>query len=139
MENIQIPILLVAGRNEATIKLKLNDQLVITATVTPQEVIAKRGIVESSAEIVLADIKEVDRSDIIECALLLRNAGRTVIVGEAVVVPLDLVRDLHNFTVKAKSEAEVIRTEVLVMEEAMQAFGDITDVVAAFEKKYFGN
>lgn len=134
MEDSQIPVLLVAGRHALT--PALDDALIAAAVMTPQEVISKRGIVETRAEIIIADIRDTHREAVVECALLLRNAGRTVIICDAGKAPVELVKDLHHFTTKNKSEGRSVRTEALLTEEAMQSFGDITDVVAAFEKKY---
>jgi hypothetical protein len=137
MEDSQIPILLVGDK--CALARTLSDPLAVAAIMTPQEVISKRGVVESAAEIAIADIKNIDRSECIESALLLRNAGRTVIVCDAGKILVDLIQDLHYFTTQVKSGGEQVRTEVLLMEEAMQSFGDITDVVTSFEMKYIVN
>jgi hypothetical protein len=137
MKDSQIPILLVGDK--CALAHTLSDPLAVVAIMTPQEVISKRGGVESVAEIAISDIKNIDRSECIESALLLRNAGRTVIVCDARKVLVDLIQDLHNFTAQVKFDGEQVRTEVLLMEEAMQSFGDITDLMASFETKYIAN
>ena len=72
-------------------------------------------------------------------ALFLRNAERTAIVCDVHKIPIDLIRDTYGFTTRAKSDSRVVRTEVLLTEEAMDLLGNISDVVSYFEKQFIAN
>jgi len=126
-----IPILLVA--KESISPPNFDQPFLLVATADHSEVLSKRGNMGIDIEVAVVDTKNVDRKEAIIAALFLRNAGLTAIIGDLTKVPTDLVRDIHNFSVMVKAGGEPIRTEALVMEDAMDAYGDITDVVKYFE------
>lgn len=120
-----IPVLLVSalpyredGRGVFDIRTKL----------TPQNVIALKGKVETEAEIALIDTMDTIRHEVIIAALLLRNAGRTVVVGDLELIPYDLIKSLNSFIIEKKSSSSLIRSEVILMEDAMKLYGDISDI-----------
>ena len=126
-----IPVILVT--NLSVDAESLEQPFLIMATVDPGEVISRRGDIGAEVEVALVDTRNVDRQEAVVAALFLRNAGLTAIIGDLTKVPTDIVQDIHNFTVKVKSEGNPVRTEALVMEDAMDLYGDITDVVRYFE------
>jgi hypothetical protein len=128
-----IPVLLVTNSVNAE---SLQQPFLIVARVDPSEVISRRGDIGAGVAVAIVDTRNADRREVIVAALFLRNAGLTSIIGEFTKVPTDIVQDIHDFSVKVKAEGETVRTEALLMEDAMNLYGDITDIVSDFEKKY---
>lgn len=126
-----VPVLLVTKVSVGAERLEQPFRIV--ATVDHGEVISKRGAVGVEVAVAIVDTRNADREQVIVAALFLRNAGLTAIIGEPTKVPTDVVQDIHNFSLKVKAEGEPVRTEALVMEDAMDLYGDITDVVKYFE------
>jgi hypothetical protein len=135
--NTRIPILLVSISEEPF--QSPDERLLVAEKATPQKVISQRGKMGSDTEIAIVGINDADRQDVIVAALFLRNTGRTAIVCDLQHIPIDLVEDTHNFTIRAKYDGKAIRTETLLTEEAMDLLGDISDVVAYFEKEFVAN
>lgn len=129
--NAGIPILLVTKLSVDAGSFE--QPFLIVAKVDHSEVVSKRGEMGVEVEVAIVDTRSVDRQEAVVAALFLRNAGLTAIMGDLTKVPTDIVQDIHNFTVKVKSDGEPVRTEALVMEDAMDLYGDITDVVKYFE------
>lgn len=128
-----VPIILIAARAPD------DPGVVVAAETTVRETIKRRGDVAGVAEIAVLDMHSATRRDVIVAGLLLRNAGRTVIVCEMSRLPQHLVRQLHDFSVAEKSAGSRVRTELILTEEAMEFFGDIGDVVAYFEREFIVN
>jgi hypothetical protein len=134
---VQIPILLVSF-GEGTLESP-DERLLVAEKITPQEVISRRGQMGSDTEIAIVDINNVDRRDVIVAALFIRNAGRTPIVCDLQHIPIDLIEDTHKFILRAKSDGKSVRTETLLTEEAMDRLGDVSDIIAYFEKEFIAN
>jgi hypothetical protein len=135
--NTQPWVVLVAAERDAINRDKFGT-INIAATVTPKEVILQLGLVQPPAEIVVVDMRAGEKQEVIVCGLLLRNAGRTVIVCDPQEMPVDLIRDLYNFSVSEKAAGRRIRTEMLLTESAMAFLGDVSDLVGEFETKFLG-
>jgi hypothetical protein len=129
-----VPILLVCSPGTSRV-LRDPGIAVVTETTVP-EAIELRGKMQSPVEIAVVDMHSGTRNDVVVAGLFLRNAGRTVVVGDLSALPTELVRQLHEFSVTEKSAGRSIRTELLLTEEAMKLFGDIGDVVGYFEREF---
>jgi hypothetical protein len=110
--------------------------LAVAKRLTVNEVIERHGALRSKAEVAIVDIASTDRRHAVISALLVRNAGRTAILCALDAIPIDLVRDIHEFSRRIRASKRPLKTEVLFMEEAMRAFGDVSDIVAAFERDF---
>ena len=137
METLHIPILIISSSDAPLPELIGELRVVGKSTLT--QVISEHGVVDPCTEIAVVDMRGGEKRDVIICALLLRNAGRTVIVCDPRELPLDLLRDLYNFTVREKAAGRKVKTEVLLTEEAMNFLGDVSDIVAEFEKEFLGS
>jgi len=130
----QIPVILVSGTEDAVNLMP--SCLGVTNRVSAQEVIERRGALRGRAEVAVVDIGSTDRRCAVISALLLRNAGRTAVLCALDAIPTDLIRDVHEFSRRIRASKRPLKTEVLFMEEAMKAFGDVSDVVAVFERDF---
>lgn len=127
------PVLLISTYSD--IKYQ-RDAIKVCDVLTPNDVIALKGKVSTDSEVALIDTKGATKQIVIIAALFLRNAGKTVIVGDIDLVPSELLEEIHSFTIKKKSSGISVLTEVLLMEDAMKIYGDISDVVLIFEEEY---
>lgn len=116
--------------------VRLHRSLRIVQELDHWQVIEKRGEISPEAQVAIVDIREVNRQDAVVASIFLRNAGFTSIIGDVTCIQPDLVRDIHGYAVDKKSKGNEIRTETLVMEDALKLYGDISDVVEYFESVY---
>ena len=82
------------------------------------------------------DTTDTIRHEVIVAALLLRNTGWTVVVGDLELIPYDLVKSLNSFMTGKKSGESPIRAAVILTEDAMKLYGDVSDVGVLFEQEY---
>ena len=71
---------------------------------------------------------ESDRAELVQCGIFLRNAGRTVIVCDTNRLPTELIVQLHNYSVDVKSKGQAVRTELLFIEEAIEAVTEVPGI-----------
>jgi hypothetical protein len=128
----RVPVLLVTKLS--VISDSLNLPFIPVATVDHAEVISKEGDLDIHVEVAIVDTWNAGKQEAVVAALFLRNVGMTAIIGDLTKVPTDIVQDIHNFALKARAEGSPARTEALVMDDAMEFYGDITDVVRYFEE-----
>lgn len=110
--------------------------LVVVERATPEEIISQRGVYSATAGLAIVDMLSASKRDVIVCSLLLRNGGWIVIVTDLNRAPTDLVAELHDFACAATQAGQAVRTEVVLTEEAMDAFGDISAIVNYFEREF---
>jgi len=108
--------------------VRLPDFFSVLASITPLDVISRKGQVDPTTEIAVIDIRGIEKRELVECGLLLRNSGRTVVVCDTTRLPVDLIIQVHNFTVEAKKQGKAVRTELLFIEEAIEAVTDLPDL-----------
>ena len=133
-QTVRVPVVVVSSDTaQAT---PASTKLAIVTRTTVRNVIERRGQLNEPVEIVILDMHAANRTDVIIAGLLLRNAGRTVIVTGLTKLPIELVHHLHEFSVQEKSAGRSVRTELLFMEDAMKVFGEIGDVVTYFEREF---
>ncbi|MGP4105027.1 hypothetical protein [Nonomuraea sp. KM90] len=105
----------------------------VTQMLTPEAVIRCKGKVITVAHIALVDPHAVRARQALVAALYLHNSGMTVVIGNPQLVPGDLVAPINAYRAEAKELGKVVPAEILVMEDAMHMYGDISDVVRSFE------
>ena len=105
----------------------------IVEVFTAAQVIQRKGRLADGVHLAIVDpgLRPGDR-DIIS-ALYLRNAGKTAVVGKPELVPGDFVEPIHEYMTDCLSTATPFQTEVLLMEDAMSLYGDISKIVEAFD------
>ncbi|GAA2368845.1 hypothetical protein [Nonomuraea africana] len=102
---------------------------------TAAQVIQHKGELATGVHIAIVDPGlEPGDQDIIS-ALYLRNAGKTAVVGNPELVPGDLMEPIHELMTHCLSTSTPVQTEVLLMEDAMPLYGDISEIVEAFERQ----
>ena len=110
------------------VHVRLPDVFSVLASITPLDVISRKGQVDPATEIAVIDIRGIEKRELVECGLLLRNSGRTVVVCDTTRLPVDLIIQVHNCTVEAKKQGKAVRTELLFIEEAIEAVTDLPDL-----------
>ena len=121
----KIPIIVIADSDTEVI---FPHNFEVLARMTPLDAIARNGEVTPNTELALVDDRGVDRVELVQCGILLRNAGRTVIVCDTTRLPVDLLTQLHAFSVDAKRAGKTVQTELLLMEEAIDAATEVPGV-----------
>ncbi|MEV0145194.1 MULTISPECIES: hypothetical protein [unclassified Nonomuraea] len=107
----------------------------IVEIVTTAQVIQRKGELADGVHLALVDPGLTPGDDDIISALHLRNAGKTAVVGNPELVSGDLVEPIHAYMASCRSAATPVRTEVLLMEDALPLYGDIGRIVEAFERQ----
>ena len=124
-----VPVSLVSAR---TVVPERPEDFSVRNRLTPQE-----ALMPDAAALldhcVLIDPEDISQVDCIYAGLRIRNAGRTVFVGGFENVPVDLVADIHEFMCEQTSRGVPLRTELLLMEDVIDIFGNIKEIVAKFE------
>ncbi|MCG3145042.1 MAG: hypothetical protein HONDAALG_02583 [Gammaproteobacteria bacterium] len=133
MEPQCIPIILIT-KNQSEVSLQAEAE--VLAYISVDEVINRKGQISSPADIVVVDLTAGAKQNLVICSLLLRNAGRSVVICDIEVFPIQIIRDLHKFYLDAKATNKKVKTEVLLTEEAMESLGDISEDIDFFEKNY---
>ena len=121
----KIPIILVS---DPEIHVELPRTFNVLAQVTPLDVITRKGEITPQSEIAVIDLRGIDKTEMVQCGTLLRNAGRTVIVCDATRLPTDLIAQLHAFSTNAKRQGKKVRTELLLIEEAIEAATEVPGI-----------
>jgi hypothetical protein len=121
----KIPIIVIA---DSYTEVKLPKQFEALTSLTPLDAIARKGEVSPETELAVVDLRGVDRVELVRCGILLRNAGRTVIVCDTTRLPVELMTQLHTFSVDTKRKGKTVRTELLFIEEAIEAATEVPGV-----------
>ncbi len=121
----KVPVIVVADSYTA---VKLPKRFDVLASITPLDAIARKGEVNPETEIAVVDLRGVDRAELVQCGILLRNAGRTVVVCDTTRLPIELIVQLHNYSVDVKSKGQAVRTELLFIEEAIEAATEVPGI-----------
>lgn len=121
----KIPVIVIA---DSYTRVKLTKRFDVRASITPLDAIARKGEVSPETEIAVVDLRGVDRAELVQCGIFLRNAGRTVIVCDTNRLPTELIVQLHNYSVDVKSKGQAVRTELLFIEEAIEAVTEVPGI-----------
>jgi hypothetical protein len=121
----KIPIIVIA---DSYTEVKLPKRFEVLASLTPLDAIVRKGEVSPETEIAVVDLRGVDRAELIQCGILLRNAGRTVVVCDTTRFPVELIIQLHTFSVDVKRKGKAVRTELLFIEEAIEAATEVPGI-----------
>ncbi|MCP2353821.1 hypothetical protein HD597_000841 [Nonomuraea thailandensis] len=105
----------------------------ITAVLTPEAVIRGAGEIATDARVALVDSRTMHDRPAIVATLLLWNSGLAVVVGDPSRVPDDLVTPIDAYMAAAEAEGKRVQTELLIMEDAMHLYDDISEIARAFE------
>ncbi|MEU7894127.1 hypothetical protein AB0B45_14830 [Nonomuraea sp. NPDC049152] len=125
-----VPVVLVSG-----IPSVRETPFRVVEVVTAAQVIQRKGALADGVHLAIVDPGLTPGDEDIISALYLRNAGKTAVVGNPELVPGDLIEPIHAYMATCRSTATPVRTEVLLMEDAMPLYGDIHRIVEAFERQ----
>lgn len=86
-ESVSVPVLLVGSMD--ALRVLNRPEVTVVKAATLGEAIQKRGEIECPAEIAVLDMESGTRTDVVVAGLLMRNAGRSVVICQLTTLPLE--------------------------------------------------
>ena len=108
--------------------LHLPKHTVASGVVTHLSVIIDPTITESLCPLVVILADDASPEELVQCALIVRNYGRTAIVCKPGEIPADLIMELTDFIVQQTNAGDAIRHEVLIIGDMIEALASVDGI-----------